>query len=103
MKKIYAFVRRWSPEREKPEALQSMQDRVRQLDAELLVLSAQGVWSFDDDAIEFCDQIAGDHVTQALLARVHVGRDAVFVVDEGALTFQQEWAAGDTSLETHVP
>ena len=89
MRKIYAFVKSWSPEGERMELVR---ERLRATGTEMQVLSAKGVWNVGGDAIEFSDQIALDHVTETLLCRVRDGRDAVFVVDDqGALTFSQSW------------
>jgi cyanophycinase-like exopeptidase len=89
MRKIYAFVKSWSPEGERMELVR---ERLRATGTEMQVLSAKGVWTVGGDAISFTDQIAGDHVTESLLCRVRDGRDAVFVLDDqGALTFSQSW------------
>jgi hypothetical protein len=89
MRKIYAFVKSWSPE---GETIEKVRARLRATDTEMQVMSANGVWRVGGEAIEFTDQIAGDHVTETLLCRVRDGQDAVFVLDDqGALTYQQSW------------
>jgi cyanophycinase-like exopeptidase len=89
MRKIYAFVKSWSPEGER---MEMVRERLRATGTEMQVLSATGVWTVGGDEIEFTDQIACDHVTASLLCRVRDGRDAVFVLDDhGALTYSQSW------------
>jgi hypothetical protein len=91
MRKIYAFVRSWTPDGDR---LHLVRERLAATDTEMQVLSSQGVWTVRGDQLDFADQIAGDVMTEKLLCRVREGRDAVFVVDDhGALTYQQSWEA----------
>ena len=69
---VLAFVRAWSLERERPEAMRQIRAELRGLGAELLVLSDAGVWSCrPDDAFDrldaYKDRPAGD---------------AIFVIDD---------------------
>jgi len=89
--RVLAFVRRWSIERERPEALRRIRAELRGLGTELVVLSDSGVWSFrpDDDIDQlgsYSDRLAGDIATAALLYGVHDrAGDAIFVIDESGV------------------
>src|SRR5512135_1730434 len=88
--RVLAFVRAWSIDRERPEAMRQIRAELRGLGAELLVLSDAGVWSFrpDDDVDQlgaYSDRLAGDIETAALLYGVRDRGDAIFVIDEGGV------------------
>lgn len=80
--RLVAFVRDWSLDRAPAGELTAISARLRELDAELLVLSKQGAWSFTRDReIVFCDRLAGDVATAAMLYGVRPDAEAVFVID----------------------
>ncbi|MBA3393660.1 MAG: hypothetical protein H0T89_13505 [Deltaproteobacteria bacterium] len=80
--RLVAFVRDWSLDRASTAELTAISARLRELDAELLVLSKAGAWSFTRDReIVFCDRLAGDVATAAMLYGVRPDAEAVFVID----------------------
>ncbi len=80
--RIVAFVRDWSLDGTPTAELTALSARLRELDAELLVLSQAGVWSFTRDReIVFCARLAADLATAAMLYGVRADAEAVFVID----------------------
>ncbi|MDQ3363925.1 MAG: hypothetical protein M3680_00635 [Myxococcota bacterium] len=80
--RVLVFVRAWSPDREKYEDLDAVRTRLRELDAELIALSPDGVWQFNHkDGPPCCDPQPCDPLAAALLYGVNLGAEAVFVID----------------------
>lgn len=80
LRRILAFVRGWSLDRERPEDIDAMRARLKCLGAELTVLADSGVWSFDDDA-SYSDRACGPTARDALLLGVKTRGDMVYVID----------------------
>jgi hypothetical protein len=79
-RKVLAFVRGWSLDRERPENVASMRAQLKGSDADLTVLADAGVWSFDDDAT-YSDRACGDTARTALLLGTRTRDDTVYVID----------------------
>jgi xanthine dehydrogenase YagT iron-sulfur-binding subunit len=82
--RVIAFVQDGSFGEASPEAIRTIRAQLRGLGAELVVLSAAGVWSVRaDDAVE--QVLAGDAIEVATAAAIRYGvppgSDAVFVID----------------------
>ena len=84
---VLAFVRGWAPERERSkEAL--IRERLRELDATMIVVSDEGVWwcrAAED--VELCapahSRVAAEASALAEIYGVPLDHDAVFVIDRG--------------------
>ena len=84
--RLLAFVKSWSIEREDAD-LAVVRTRLAALDAELVIVCAEGAWSFvRDREPQFCDRLAADVATASAVYGVKT--DAVFVIDpRGVIRF----------------
>ena len=84
--RLLAFVQNWAIEREDAQ-LAHVRKRLAELDAELVIVSGEGAWSFTRDRDpQFCDRLAADVATAS--AVYGVKSDAVFVIDHrGVIRF----------------
>jgi hypothetical protein len=81
--RVLAFARTWSIDGLDPATMLAFRERIRDLGAELIVVTNTGAWAFNgsDDDGEYRDRIAGDLATAASMFAARAGGDAVFVVD----------------------
>jgi hypothetical protein len=81
--RVLAFARTWSIEALDPATMRSLRERIRDLGADLIVVTSTGAWAFNgsDDDGEYSDRIAADLATAASMFAHRAGGDAVFVVD----------------------
>lgn len=79
--RVLAFVRNWLVAGEQREDFAAIRARLRELGAELTVLTARGAWTFrPGERGVFSDRITGDAVTAGVLYSIR-DRDAVVVLD----------------------
>ncbi len=83
---VLAFVRGWAPERERSkEAL--IRERLRELDATMIVVSEHGVWwCRPSEDVELCaaahSRLTAEALGLAMIYGVPLDHDAVFVIDQ---------------------
>jgi hypothetical protein len=81
--RVVAFVRGWRLGDEDAQHVHAVRLRVNELDAELVVWSPGGVWSFrpEDETARYSERLIGEVATTAMLFGVEGEGDAVFVLD----------------------
>jgi hypothetical protein len=81
--RVIAFLHGWSLGDESVQRVHAIRARVTELEAEVIVLSGSGVWSFrpEDETARDSEQLVGEVAAAAMLFGVRPAGDAVFVLD----------------------